>query len=226
MARVDKTKITPAMYRYAAEIYRLQHDYEYVPLSTLADELAYSLQSTARMLRRLKAAGLVEHVPYKGVRLTPSGEKLAYPLIRRHRLTEVFLVRVMGFDWSEVHDLADVLVAGINDVLEDRMDELTGHPQRCPHGEPIPDKIGRLPKVRDVPLSQVPEGTKGRISRVRTHDPDLLRYLGELGLYPGTPIALVRREVLGCPVRLQVNRRDVILGAKASSVLWIEPEER
>lgn len=220
-----RVTITPAMYRYAAEIYRLQHDHQYVPLTTLAEELDNSLQSTTRMLRKLKQAGLVEHVPYKGVRLTPRGEKLAFPLIRRHRLVEVFLVQVMGFDWSEVHELADVMVAGINDVIEDRIDALTGHPKRCPHGEPIPDKAGRLPEVHDLPLSQVPEGTRGRISRVRTHDPDLLRYFGELGLYPGTPITLVRREVLGCPVRLMVDRNEVVLGARAAAALWVEPEE-
>ncbi len=224
MGRED-VEITPAMERYAAEIYRLQHDHAYVSLSELADELGHSLQSTSRMLRRLKQAGLVEHVPYRGVRLTPAGERLAYPVIRRHRLVEVFLVRVMGFDWAESHDLADVMAQGINEVLEDRIDEMTGHPQRCPHGEPIPDKQGRLPVVRDVPLAHFPPGASGRISRVRTHDPDLLRYLGNLGLYPGTPVTLLRREVLGCPVRLRVGRHEHILGARVAGILWVEPDD-
>lgn len=217
--------VTQAMRRYLAEIYRLQHDYPHVPLSTLAEELDHSLQSTSRMLRRLKKAKLVEHVPYKGVRLTAQGEQLAYPVIRRHRLVEVFLVKVMGFDWADVHDLADVMVEGINNVLEARIDEMCGFPQRCPHGEPIPDRQGRLPYINDRPLSELPEGTRGRISRVRTHNPDLLRYFGQLGLYPGTPITLVRREILGCPVRLATNQQEHVLGATAASALWIEVED-
>lgn len=221
---VNEEHITQAMRRYLAEIYRLQHDHTYVPLSTLAEAMDHSLQSTSRMLRRLKETGLVEHFPYKGVRLTPEGEQLAYPVIRRHRLVEVFLVKVMGFDWADVHDLADVMVEGINDVLEERIDEMTGFPQRCPHGEPIPDREGRLPPVNDKPLSELPEGTRGRISRVRTHNPDLLRYFGKLGLYPGTPVTLVRREILGCPVRLVTERQEHVLGATAASVLWVEVE--
>jgi len=102
--------ITEGMCLYASEIFRLQETFALVPSSELEYSLNVSAQAVARMLRRMKAAGLVEHVRYKGVRLTPEGRAAALPCIRRHRLAEVFLVEVMGFGWDEVHDLADRFV--------------------------------------------------------------------------------------------------------------------
>ena len=92
------------------------------------------------------------------------------PALRRHRLTEVFLVKVMNYDWAAAHELSDVFERGVNDEIEDHMDELAGHPTRCPHGEPIPSKDGIIPKVNDLPLTDVPSGSDCIISRVRTHD--------------------------------------------------------
>ena len=131
---------SPAMQRYAAEIYRLQQDHELVSLSLLGSEVDSSPQAVARMVKRLNQNGYLEHEPYRGVYLTPAGEKIAMPALRRHRLTEVFLVRVMGYDWAAAHELADVFEKGLNEELEERAFELAGRPTRCPHGEPIPSK--------------------------------------------------------------------------------------
>jgi DtxR family transcriptional regulator, Mn-dependent transcriptional regulator len=114
------------------------------------------------MVKRLNQNGYLEHEPYRGVRLTPAGEKIAMPALRRHRLTEVFLVKVMGYDWASAHELSDVFERGLNDELEDRAFELAGRPTRCPHGEPIPSKDGIMPEVRDEPLG-------GRSLRLRLH---------------------------------------------------------
>ena len=119
-------------------------------------------------VKRLSTNGYLIHEPYRGVRLTPEGEKIAMPSLRRHRLTEVFLVKVMKYDWASAHDLSDVFERGVNEELEDRMDELTGHPTHCPHGEPIPTRDGVMPQVVDVPLLEVPSGSDC-IVRSRTH---------------------------------------------------------
>ena len=119
---------TPAMQRYAAEIYRLQQDTAYVGLNELSESANASLQATARMVGRLKEVGYLEHELYRGVRLTPMGEKIAMPALRRHRLVEVFLVKVMGYDWASAHDLTDTFERGMNAELEDRIADLTGHP--------------------------------------------------------------------------------------------------
>ena len=126
--------ISPAMRRYAAEIYRLQQDHEQVSLSLLSSHVEASAQAISTMVKRLNQDGYLVHEPYRGVRLTPTGEKIAMPSLRRHRLTEVFLVKVMKYDWASAHELSDVFERGVNDELEDRMDELAGHPPRWSHG--------------------------------------------------------------------------------------------
>ncbi|HMV30098.1 MAG TPA: metal-dependent transcriptional regulator, partial [Anaerolineales bacterium] len=134
--------VSSAMQRYAAEIYRLQQDHDQVPLSLLSLNMDSSAQAISTMVKRLQKLGYLSHEPYRGVRLTETGEKIAMPSLRRHRLTEVFLVKVMKYDWATAHDLSDVFEKGVNDEIEDRMDELAGRPTRCPHGEPIPSKDG------------------------------------------------------------------------------------
>src|SRR3990172_9900270 len=166
--------VSNAMRRYAAEVYRLQQDNEQVSLSLLSATVDASAQATSLMTRRLSKAGYLTYEPYRGVRLTPEGEHIAMPALRRHRLTEVFLVKVMGYDWASAHGLSDVFERGVNEELEDRMDELAGHPTRCPHGEPIPSKNGVMPRVVDMPLIDVPSESDCRLSRVRTHDMDKL----------------------------------------------------
>ncbi|MCC6906172.1 MAG: metal-dependent transcriptional regulator, partial [Anaerolineae bacterium] len=136
-----------AMRRYAAEIYRIQQDEEYASLTSLSEHMDVSLQAASRMIRRMKDGGMLEHEPYKGVQLTPAGERLAMPALRRHRLSELYLVRQMGFDWADVHALVDDFERGVNELIEDRMDAILDHPTRCPHGEPIPDKQGVMPPV-------------------------------------------------------------------------------
>jgi len=166
--------VSPAMRRYAAEIYRLQEDNEQVPLSLLSSEVDTSAQAISTMVKRLSKSGYLIHEPYRGVRLTESGETIAMPSLRRHRLTEVFLVKIMKYDWASAHTLSDTFERGVNEELEDRMDELAGYPTRCPHGEPIPSKDGVMPVVKDEPLSDVPSGSDCVVSRVRTHDIDKL----------------------------------------------------
>ena len=214
--------VSPAMRRYAAEIYRLQQDYEQVPLSLLSTHVDASAQAISTMIKRLNKSGYLIHEPYKGVRLTSTGEKIAMPSLRRHRLTTVFLVKVMKYDWASAHELSDVFERGVNDELEDRMDELAGHPKRCPHGEPIPSKDGIMPQVKDEVLIGVPSGSDCIISRVRTHDADKLRYIAEIGLVPGTPFHLFSCAPFKGPLRLQMKPQDHLIGYELASSIWVE----
>jgi len=214
--------VSPAMRRYAAEIYRLQQDHEQVPLSLLSSHVDASAQAISTMIKRLNKSGYLVHEPYKGVRLTQSGEKIAMPSLRRHRLTEVFLVKVMKYDWASAHELSDVFERGVNDELEDRIDELAGHPTRCPHGEPIPSKDGIMPKVKDEALIGVPSGSDCVISRVRTHDADKLRYIAEIGLVPGKPFHLFSCAPFKGPLRLQMKPQDHLIGYELASSIWVE----
>ena len=210
------------MKRYAAEIYRLQQDYSSIGLSELSESVEASLQATSRMVGRMKEMGYLEHEPYRGVRLTPAGKLIAMPALRRHRLVEVFLVRVMKFGWDEAHELSDKFELGINDTLEDRLDEITDFPTRCPHGEPIPSKEGVMPEVKDVSLVELQPVIHCSISRVRTHDPEKLRYFAELGLFPGVEFEYRSRAPFNGPIRILTGRDEHVLGYDLAATLYVE----
>jgi DtxR family transcriptional regulator, Mn-dependent transcriptional regulator len=218
--------VSPAMRRYAAEIYRLQEDHEQVSLSLLSSHVESSTQAISTMVKRLNKNGYLVHEPYRGVRLTPEGEKIAMPSLRRHRLTEVFLVKVMNYDWAAAHELSDVFERGVNDELEERMDELAGRPTRCPHGEPIPSKDGVMPTVKDEPLVNVPSGSDCVVSRVRTHNLEKLHYLAELGLVPGTPFHLLSCAPFKGPLRLEMKPHDHVIGYELSQSIWVEVKKQ
>jgi DtxR family Mn-dependent transcriptional regulator len=213
-----------AMQDYLAEAYRLayyQQDDPYISTSALADELGVSAPAVTRMVQRLKEAGYLEHEPYRGIRLTPAGEREALLNIRRHRLVEVFLVNVMQFGWHEVHDEADALGAVVSDDVVGRMEQMAGFPRRCPHGEPIPHANGVMPRVRDYPLTEAEIGCDLVISRVHTHDADKLAYLGELGLSPGKRFTLLSRAPFNGPLQLRVGEETAVLGHELAGMLRV-----
>jgi DtxR family transcriptional regulator, Mn-dependent transcriptional regulator len=210
-----------AMREYLAEIYRLQEDAPTVSTTSLADRLDVSPPAVPRMLKRLQSAGYVKHVPYQGVELTTHGRETALREIRRHRILEVFLVDVMEFTWDEAHEHADNLSAGLNNKLTERMAEMTGFPQRCPHGEPIPDDEGKLPEVDDVCIVNLGVGYKGAVSRVRTHEPEKLQYFASLGLLPQAPLEILGRAPFNGPMRLRVGREEVVIGYELMKSLWV-----
>lgn len=214
-----------AMREYLAEIYRLQEDEPTVSTTSLAERLDVSAPAVPRMLKRLKSAGYVKHIPYQGVELTERGRKEALRELRRHRILEVFMVDVMGFRWDEVHEHADQLGQGLNDAITKRMAEMTEHPARCPHGEPIPDEEGNLPEVNDICIINLGVGHKGAISRVRTHEPERLQYFASLGLVPGAEFSIAGRAPFNGPMRLQLDREEVVLGVELTKSLWVTKEE-
>lgn len=218
-----------AMQEYLAEAYRLayyQQDDPYISTSALAEVLKVSAPAVTRMVQRLKDAGYLEHEPYRGIYLTPAGEREALLSIRRHRLVERFLVDVMRFGWHEVHDSADELGAVVSDVVVERMADMAGNPRRCPHGEPIPTRDGQMPRVQDIPLNQAQPGRRLVISRVSTHDADKLMYLDSLGLKPGTAFDVIERAPFNGPIQLRVNGDTRVLGHElAGSLRVCTPEQ-
>jgi DtxR family Mn-dependent transcriptional regulator len=208
--------------RYVAEVYRLQQDLPQVGLAELSEVVGASLQATSRMVARIKDSRFLDHELYRGVRLTQNGERIAMPALRRHRLVEMFLVRVMKHGWDEARDLSDGFELGINDHLEDRRDELTGHPTRCPHGEPIPSKDGVMPEVRDTTLVALQPVARCRASRVMTHNPDELRYFAELALFPEAEFDLRQRIPSRGPFRIRFGRREHALGYDLAAALFVE----
>jgi DtxR family Mn-dependent transcriptional regulator len=214
----------PTIWFYLAEIYRIQDEHPEATLSMLADGMGVSLQAASRMIRRMAKEGLVNHEPYKGATLTEKGRQIALLVLRRHRILEVYLVKCMGFGWDEVHDMTDNLERGMTEKLIERMDELAGHPTRCPHGEPIPTADGVMPVLNDAPLTEWPEGRPARLSRVKSHDPERLRYLAKVNLVPGTPLVITGKSPFNGPIHLKGPDEHVVLGYDMASEVLVEAD--
>jgi DtxR family transcriptional regulator, Mn-dependent transcriptional regulator len=170
------------------------------------------------MVRALSDAGLVRYEPRVGVLLSEAGEKLALHVLRRHRLVELFLVRTLGLDWTEVHDEAEVLEHVISDKVLERIDELLGHPTVDPHGDPIPDADGRLPDRDLRPLASCADGSHVRVERIQNQDPAYLRLIDELGLLPGSEHVLQKVDTVAGTITLKARqgRPSIVLGTPAA----------
>lgn len=209
---------------YLAEAYRIAYYQDgdpYISTSAIAEEMGVSAPAVTRMMQRLKDAGYVEHEPYRGIKLTPAGEREALRNIRRHRLVERFLVDVMAFGWHEVHDAADNLGAVVSDVLVNRMEQMSGFPRRCPHGEPIPSANGQMPRVHDTPLDEVAVGQAWILSRVNTHDDSMLHYLATLGLQPGVAFELIEKAPFNGPLKLRIDGQEQFVGFEIARTLRV-----
>ena len=162
-------------------------EWQDVPMtpSQLAVVLGLAPSSVTEMVRKLTAAGLVEHVKYGPVALTDEGHRRAAAIIRRHRLIETWLVREYGYAWDEVHDEAEVLEHALSDRLLERIDERLGRPRFDPHGDAIPDATGRVNREDFVLLADAAPGHRGRVLRVSDRDPSLLRELDDAGIGVG-----------------------------------------
>jgi len=165
------------------------------------------------MIKRLEGEQFLERPKGCGLRLTAQGERAALRVVRRHRLLETFLVRVLDMAWDEVHAEAELLEHALSDRLEERIDALLGHPTRDPHGDPIPPRHGRHVEEWGEPLDGVPTGVHFRVERVSDRDSDSLRYLGALGLVPGAVIEVQEQAPFGGPRWVQIDGHRHALGA-------------
>src|SRR5687767_6390380 len=156
-----------------------------VPMGQLASCLGVVPGTATTMVKALAESGLVKYEPYAGVRLTAAGEKLAAMVLRRHRLIELFLVKVMGMSWTEVHDEAEHLEHAVSDRLIERIDEMLGRPSVDPHGDPIPDQHGAVDRREYDTLLTCPLRSRVRVSRVSDQDRDFLQFIERHDLKPG-----------------------------------------
>jgi DtxR family Mn-dependent transcriptional regulator len=143
------------------------------------------------MVKKLAAEGLVEHTPYRGVRLTAEGERIALEVLRHHRLLETYLVEELGVPWDRVHAEAEVLEHVLSEGLEERIAAKLGEPTHDPHGDPIPAADGTVVEPTTVALTALAAGDRGRFVRVSDSDPAVLRELAELGIRPGDELEVV-----------------------------------
>lgn len=194
---------------------------EAVTTTGLAQRLGLSPSTVSEAVKKLAAQGLVHRPDSGAIDLTDRGREVAVQMVRRHRVLEAFLTARLGYAWDEVHDEAEVLEHAVSEKFIARVDALLGHPERDPHGDPIPRRDGTVPPAPAVLLADVPPGTTAVVARVSDADPDQLRRLGEAGIRPGTELVL--GEHLSRAVSVTVGGAVVEVGVLAAEAVWVRP---
>ena len=200
--------LTNAMQDYLKEIHKLRMEGRKATTSAIAERMAVRPPSVTAMLKRLSALGLAEHAPYRGVELTPSGERVALEVIRHHRLLEQYLAQALGLSLDAVHSEADRLEHVLSEEVEARIDRSLGYPTHDPHGDPILDADLRIDRARLRTLASLEPGEEATIRRVPDDDDELLRYLSKLTLVPGKKVKLRRAEPFGGPLTVRIGKAE------------------
>lgn len=179
---------------YLKAIYGLSEGGAPASTSAIAESLDIQPASVTGMVKRLAETGLLEHVPYKGVRLTEDGTLEALRVLRRHRILETYLCERLGYSWDDVHDEAERLEHAASDHLIDLMSLALGTPSHDPHGAPIPTRSGDIEETNLATLADAPPGAKLRIRAVRDEDSADLRSMAKEGLVPGTCVTVAPEQ--------------------------------
>jgi DtxR family Mn-dependent transcriptional regulator len=202
--------LTQAIQDYLKSIYKLRGAGEGVSTTAIAERMGVSAASATNLVKKLARLRLVEHTPYRGVVLTPGGEKVALEVIRHHRLLELYLSEVLGVSLDKVDEEAERLEHVLSEDLEERIAQTLGDPTHDPHGHPIPSREGRLDEASFPVLADLRGGAVVTIVHVSDQDPAVLRRLAADGLLPGTNLRVVNvDEVGGMRVRLDGEERHV-----------------
>jgi DtxR family Mn-dependent transcriptional regulator len=194
-----------------------------VTTTGVANELGVAPASATAMLKKLAKLRLVDHEPYHGVTLTPSGERVALEVVRHHRLVERFLVEALGVPWDEVHQEAERWEHVLSEELEQRMDAALGFPTTDPHGDPIPDAELNIAPTDFTPLVAIEPGTAATVRRVPDEDAALLRYLAEIGVVPGERVDVCAAEPFGGPVTVRSSRGERSLSRELAGQIEVSP---
>ena len=194
---------------------------DFVSTSQLADLLLISPPAVNRMVNRLGDQGLLHHEPYQGIAITDQGRIAALRQIRVQRIAEVFLVQVMGISWLQAHGEALQLSNGLSDAVIARMYAMTGEPEFCPHGEPIPDEHGRILPFDDQPLSIIHAGQTVSVTRLTTREIDRLQYLEALGLVPNQRVEVIHVAPFEGPMQLKLGREYRIIGSNLAQMIRV-----
>lgn len=213
---------TQSIEDYIKAIFQLGEDAKAVQTSAIADRLEVRPASVSNMMRRLAKLGLIDYAPYRGALLTEEGEILARRMVRRHRLIERFLTEVLGYPWEEVHDEAERLEHAVSARFVEAIDNLLERPATDPHGAPIPGRDGTMVQQSFPALSELQNGERAVVRRVRDSDASLLRYLREVGIQPDVQLEILGRSIQDDSLRIRIADREVALRAAVASAVFVE----
>jgi DtxR family transcriptional regulator, Mn-dependent transcriptional regulator len=208
---------------YLKAIYQLSDDSGSAPTGELARRLRITPGSVTLMLQRLSESGMAKYAAHQGVRLTKKGQKVAILVVRKHRLLELFLTRTLGLPWDEVHEEAENLEHAVSDRLVARIDDYLGHPDRDPHGDPIPDASGKMRTREGAPLSECAARAPFVLLRVPDRSPDFLRYLREGGLTVGAAGTVLENQPSAGIVTVEVGGRAISVSREMAASIFVRP---
>ena len=208
---------------YTKGIYALESRHGVASTTSLAERLGVSAPAVSAMVKKLDSLGYVSHVPYRGVRLTAQGKRVALEVLRHHRLLETFLVEELGLSWDSVHAEAEVLEHVLSEGLEARIAAKLGEPTRDPHGDPIPATDGSFVEAPSVSLGELQPGARGIFVRVSDSDPAVLRELAERGIRPGDAVEVVKARPA---TRIRCSAKSHLLRAELARAMRVTVEEK
>jgi DtxR family transcriptional regulator, Mn-dependent transcriptional regulator len=211
-----------AVQDYVKQIYLLQTRSGKATTNELAERMDVSAASATAMVKKLAEMGLVEHRRYHGAQLTDAGERIAVELVRHHRLLELYLTQALGLPWDSVHVEAERLEHVLSEQLEAALDRALGYPDTDPHGDPIPGPDLTLPADTLLSLTDLEPRQAGVVRRVPDGDPELLRYLAELGVVPAAAVRMVEKAPFAGPVTIEVDGSSRSLGIGVAEMIRVE----
>jgi DtxR family transcriptional regulator, Mn-dependent transcriptional regulator len=218
-----ETVFSPAVEDYAKAIYQLGERCDgAVTTNAIAERLDVTPASASGMVRKLDELGLVAHVPYKGVRLTAKGARVALEMLRHHRLLELYLAQALNVPWDRVHDEAEVLEHVLSEELEELIAAKLGNPTRDPHGDPIPSVDLVIDEEPTESLATLSAGARGVFVRVSDADPEMLRYLAERGIAPGDAFSVIDRQPFDGPLFVRFGDSVQVLGGALARAMRVE----
>ena len=228
-AAARKPGLTRSTEDYLKTIYELVHHGAPAQTSAIAEALDIAPPSVSAMVKRLKESGYLEHVPYRGVKLTQDGLRAALRMVRRHRIVETYLTTKLGYDWDSVHEEAERLEHAVSDELIERMAMALGNPRYDPHGAPIPTKEGTVEEAHYVPLAELPVGEVAELRMVSDKDPERLRYVASIGLKPGVSFEVLARQPFRGPTTIKIalsTLKEQVVGYELGCSLLCAPAGR
>lgn len=202
----------------------IRNQAEKKPVSTteIAARLEISNAATSEMAKKLAESGLIKYEKYKGLRLTKKGEKIAIDVVRRHRLWELFLVKVLNLNWAEVHDEAEKLEHISSEKLIDKIDEFLNYPEFDPHGEPIPRKNGKLPVLPEtINLSDAEIGESYQIAKVDDSSNELMNYLMKIGVKLNETVKIIEKLNFDNSIIIEIKGSTVNLSEKVTKSIYV-----
>jgi DtxR family Mn-dependent transcriptional regulator len=216
------SEVTQVVEEYLEGIYRLQEKSGVARTSDIVKLLQVVPGTVTNTVERLEKEGMLRHEPYKGVKLTDKGRKIALDVIRRHRLSERLLTDFIRVDWDKAHDAACKLEHGITDDVIKKLEKALGHPKTCPHGNPIPTACGGIVEEKSEPLSTFDSKESGVIVKIKDETSEVLEYIAALGLLPGASIEIVERAPFDGPMTVKVGGANHALSLSMASIIWVK----